>query len=493
MSEWYLRKPDGSNYGPISTADLRRWAAECRLVAGNEVSSDKENWLQVEDLPELKMEWVAKRPDGKEYGPFNIAATKDLHKHGVLPEDAELTNRTSGKTCLVSAVLNEKDDLLKAKPESAGEVEEKNEPKSQKPNDTRKKTKNKSEDSQKSNESESDTSSLVQLEDEFKEYKKKNRSQIKLLTEERDTLSENLATLQKSSDNAIKKEKERNIALKANLTEMESQIANSRQELARLRMRTQKAETAVAETESAAVEDVSDLRKQLAFMKKNTATLTADLDTAQVKVSRTTRILFLLILANVTIAVIFSLLKRDDTFPGNSELSDTVAIPSQLDSEIQQPDENIIPAKKEEYESTTSLRSWPEIDVDGVRVISDNNSCTMVFEQGFFASMTRPSEWGRDRLAAVTEQIGPHVSHFNLLITGHTDNQPLRNSKQYSGNDALALARAKAVAKLLATEYAFPTDLLKITTGGNNSAPFPNDTIANKKRNRTVVLKLMRN
>jgi hypothetical protein len=102
---WYLRKNDGTEYGPVSLADLQRWSAQCRLVAGNAVSTDREEWLPVETLPELEMNWVAHRPDGKEYGPFALTAAPELFSHGVLPADAVLINRHTGERQALVDVL----------------------------------------------------------------------------------------------------------------------------------------------------------------------------------------------------------------------------------------------------------------------------------------------------------------------------------------------------------------------------------------------------
>jgi len=496
MSDWYLRKPDGSNYGPVSTDDLRRWAAECRIAPGNEVSSDQETWIQVEDLSDLQMDWMATRPDGKEYGPFNIAAAKDLHDHGVLPDDAELTNRISGQTCLLSAVLNEEDAVLGMAPESAPSTQE---APPKKPDRTRKrKKKTESQSASEEGKPELNKSSLVQLEDRFKEHKKATAGRIKLLTEERDTLSAQLEALQASSDAEAKKANARNTALKVNLAEIEAEVANSRQELARLRTKLKQVDAVRAKAENDAVEGAADVRKQVAFMKKNNATLRADLDTAKAKASRSTRAFFLLVLANVLVAVIVSLIRRNDSSsePREAARADGPLHAAELQREEIKPRKTPDGGKEEATKgmdrAAPAVRPWPAIRVDGVRITAEADSFTMVFDRGFFASMAKPSRWGRDRLEAIAEQIGPHISYFRLHIEGHTDNQPIRKSKQYRNNEALALDRAQVVAEILATEYGFPTDSMRATSVGNAAPPYPNNTSANRKRNRTVVLKLSR-
>ena len=105
--EWFLRKSDGEVYGPVSLGDLRRWSVESRVLAGNEISTDKKRWHLIEDLQDLDMNWVAQRPDGLEYGPFNIRASKELHRHDVLPKGTTFTHKSTGETHTLAEVLSE--------------------------------------------------------------------------------------------------------------------------------------------------------------------------------------------------------------------------------------------------------------------------------------------------------------------------------------------------------------------------------------------------
>ena len=64
------------------------------------------------------MDWTAHRPDGREYGPFNIGAVKELLEHKVITEDTVLTHKTTGKTVTVAQVLNE-NDIFENTPDAA--------------------------------------------------------------------------------------------------------------------------------------------------------------------------------------------------------------------------------------------------------------------------------------------------------------------------------------------------------------------------------------
>ena len=105
--KWFFRKSDGAEYGPVSLAELRRWSVESRVLAGNEISTDKKRWHLIEELQDLDMNWVAQRPDGLEYGPFNIRATTELHRHDVLPAGTSFRHKATGETHTLEEVLQE--------------------------------------------------------------------------------------------------------------------------------------------------------------------------------------------------------------------------------------------------------------------------------------------------------------------------------------------------------------------------------------------------
>ncbi len=108
-AKWYLRVPDGEVYGPADIAMLCDWAAQNRIVPGSVVSDDTQNWISPEDLTELKMEWSATLSDGTAYGPFNLLAVPILFENRILSTDAQLLNKTTGKTLLVSEILKRSD------------------------------------------------------------------------------------------------------------------------------------------------------------------------------------------------------------------------------------------------------------------------------------------------------------------------------------------------------------------------------------------------
>jgi chromosome segregation ATPase len=88
--QWFLRITGGTVFGPVPTRGLILWAEQGRVVPGNEVSTDRENWISAADVPELEMRWFVEDADGKRIGPFNRAAADSFLKSGKAPEGARL-------------------------------------------------------------------------------------------------------------------------------------------------------------------------------------------------------------------------------------------------------------------------------------------------------------------------------------------------------------------------------------------------------------------
>lgn len=105
VKAWYLKSSDGKIYGPVQISVLAEWAAQGRIVPGNQVSEDRQGWVPAESLPELKMDWVAELADGSVYGPFHLLATPYLHQSGAIPLQARIINRTTGKSLSVRELL----------------------------------------------------------------------------------------------------------------------------------------------------------------------------------------------------------------------------------------------------------------------------------------------------------------------------------------------------------------------------------------------------
>jgi chromosome segregation ATPase len=100
-TKWYLRIDEESVFGPVIATKLREWAQQGRVAPGNEVSSDREQWIPAEDLPELEMVWNVELDDGTFFGPLNVKALRDLLEDETITFESRLVNRSSGETASV--------------------------------------------------------------------------------------------------------------------------------------------------------------------------------------------------------------------------------------------------------------------------------------------------------------------------------------------------------------------------------------------------------
>lgn len=98
--KWYVRTQSNAVYGPEALHVLRDWAAQCRISPGCEISQDRINWLPVESIPELAMEWTVETTEGETYGPVNSSAIGILIREGVLTPSAKVFNRRTKQASL---------------------------------------------------------------------------------------------------------------------------------------------------------------------------------------------------------------------------------------------------------------------------------------------------------------------------------------------------------------------------------------------------------
>lgn len=88
--QWFLRIAGGTIFGPVSTKGLIVWAEQGRVVPGNEVSTDRTQWIAADTVPELGMTWYVDDGAGKTVGPFNRVAAESFLKSGKAPAGARL-------------------------------------------------------------------------------------------------------------------------------------------------------------------------------------------------------------------------------------------------------------------------------------------------------------------------------------------------------------------------------------------------------------------
>jgi len=506
---WFLRKKDGSEYGPVSLADLLRWSAQCRIVAGNAVSTDREEWTAVEDIPELEMHWMAHRADGKEYGPFALAAVQELFAHNVLPADAVLANRLTGENKPLKAVIGLPEAPIEApdnaekaggvdgieeverveKIEDVGDVDDVN---------TVNQVRNKAEEHGAATEAgDSDAAAEDALAEEDDAPESVATAD---LADGVDLVDKTDAT--DHGDDADNADAVDIAPLMAQIESLRQELQESQSEAAevseayqaRIALLEKKLQTAqqaardasALETErrqsqQQAVDDLADLRKQTAFMKKNIAVLHAELDAARRQAAFRARLvlalgsLLTLLAALAIIRAAGGCRQREDismpTAPDRSGTSSPVAGESR---DIGDADA-----------ARAATSSWPTLQIDGLNVDRRQDHLVIRFEEGAFSSLTTLTPAAEGQLKTLVERLRPDLPVYRLVVEGHADNIPMRATTAFADNAALAVARAETGAAFLKREGA---QAIAATRAGE--PPYPNDTPDNRRRNRTLVIRL---
>jgi predicted nucleic acid-binding Zn-ribbon protein len=102
---WYLRKEDKAIYGPVTLEMLKAWAASGRIVPGDEVSTDQQQWQPASAVSELGMEWWLDMGDGERFGPVHVMALAELVRDGTAPLHQAVQHASQGTVCTVAEAI----------------------------------------------------------------------------------------------------------------------------------------------------------------------------------------------------------------------------------------------------------------------------------------------------------------------------------------------------------------------------------------------------
>ena len=79
---------------------------------------------------------------------------------------------------------------------------------------------------------------------------------------------------------------------------------------------------------------------------------------------------------------------------------------------------------------------------------------------------------------------------FEIEIIGHTDNTPVPAGWLYEDNYSVGIERACVVMECMKNTTQIPAKAFVIRSFGEADPPFPNDSLENKIRNRTVTIRI---
>jgi flagellar motor protein MotB len=523
-SAWFLKKKNNTLYGPVSIDELSAWARECRIVAGNLISGDKKNWIPVEEIPELEMDWLARRQDGKQFGPFPLSALPALLEHRVLPKDATLTHRHSEENLSMQDALKQiqTEDPAETAPlvENRRQTAPIHETTMEQP------------ENQEPNQPSEEKITLPEQSDIPEEPKPaitgpSQDADVVLLTQEVEILKAQLASMQaREKDLARKRARQKEDAqaeIDAIRAELETALQQTEEQQQHQLQKQQELEIQIEELQKALEEArqethppqpqdntqgtaVEELRQQVAFMKKNMSALNGQLATVRHTAAQRAKMLAVawITVTCVTAFLIVMFVGRGCR-PEKGTAQADARTQQQPATATQQPSEALPPITGQavaEGRGTGTASTRPtttplpgphdlDIQIEGISVTARTaNSMTIRFEAGIFSSLDTLSTQGRTLLDALARQLPRNLTGWQMTIHGHTDNIPMRSTLRFADNSALALARAEAVAQHFIRRASYPTEA--ITSRPGTTAPFPNDTEENRIRNRTVTIELQR-
>jgi hypothetical protein len=94
---WFLCKhADGSIFGPLPFAQVRRWAAAAQVAPHDTLSHDQQTWLKAPMFPELEMDWLVEVANESYYGPTTLGAVKEFLRLGEIGEETFVINSCDG-------------------------------------------------------------------------------------------------------------------------------------------------------------------------------------------------------------------------------------------------------------------------------------------------------------------------------------------------------------------------------------------------------------
>ncbi|MAT43656.1 MAG: hypothetical protein CL609_15065 [Anaerolineaceae bacterium] len=128
--------------------------------------------------------------------------------------------------------------------------------------------------------------------------------------------------------------------------------------------------------------------------------------------------------------------------------------------------------------SVDYFKGWGDsltIDQDSEGKIS------IIFPEPVFLYEGILSEYGRENLILIADHLTDLIpGSYQITIIGYTDN--------IEDKDRLSIDRAKTAVQILSEYSRIPMESFRIQPAGSLKAPYPNDTLENQYKNRTVMI-----
>jgi flagellar motor protein MotB len=154
------------------------------------------------------------------------------------------------------------------------------------------------------------------------------------------------------------------------------------------------------------------------------------------------------------------------------------ALSASLNKDVQKAKSEVEEAMKQEQ-----VQGQVKVDKDGMKITIEEQGGNVFFNSG--SADLSP------RMMEIMAKIVPSLQNLakadhQILVEGHTDNLPIRSSK-FPSNWELSTARATSVVQHMIKNQNFPPDRLGALGYGQFQPVAPNDSEANRAKNRRIV------
>jgi outer membrane protein OmpA-like peptidoglycan-associated protein len=130
------------------------------------------------------------------------------------------------------------------------------------------------------------------------------------------------------------------------------------------------------------------------------------------------------------------------------------------------------------------------LNIEGVQATTDGDATTLTFQDAVFSRHTTFDPQAERLLGEVAEALGRAERPLVIQVLGHTDDTPMRGGGPYRDNYDLGLARATRVVQFLRHQANLTNATFSAASQGEDHPPYPNDSPANRRSNRTVTLEI---
>lgn len=120
----------------------------------------------------------------------------------------------------------------------------------------------------------------------------------------------------------------------------------------------------------------------------------------------------------------------------------------------------------------------------GTTVTRQGDGQLITFDEGLFGQDATLTPAGTEALRALGDRLASAGASGPLVITGHTDDTPLPPDSPYPDRINLGFTRAQTAAEALSDGSGIPLTAIGIRSTGTARPPFPDDSTANRARNR---------